>query len=370
MDQTPIYTKNNCDILRGMKNLLKYFLIGTLWTVFVLAGCQSSQVETFDETSEEFLDDPLAADMALISLRGPDDELPVSSFREVWGYLVVDREFGMNPAHAVTDLAYFGAGVNRTGRLTGVPDFNRIAHFQGRKHLVASCNGQALSYFALLEGRPERQALIGDLIRAAGPYDGLQINFEYVPARSSEAYLSFLRELRAGLGDRILSVAIAARTRTLQNDVYDYGRVLPLVDRMLVMAYDEHWSTSAPGPIASMGWSQRVARYSLETIGTEKLIMGLPFYGRRWGNFTPNMAFIHSGIENIINEQDITEIQRDNSIPNFKYETTVSMTVYYEDEYSLATRMDMYKKMGVNAVGFWRLGQETPEFWPYIKLEM
>jgi spore germination protein YaaH len=132
------------------------------------------------------------------------------------------------------------------------------------------------------------------------------------------------------------------------------------------MAYDEHWSTSAPGPIASMGWCQRVARYSLETIGAEKLVMGLPFYGRSWGNTNVNRAHVYSGIEDIIREQNIREIGRENGIPTFKYEIPLAVTVYYEDAYSLSARLEMYKKMGVGAVGFWRLGQETAAFWSVI----
>jgi spore germination protein YaaH len=135
------------------------------------------------------------------------------------------------------------------------------------------------------------------------------------------------------------------------------------------MAYDEHWSTSAPGPIASMPWCQRVARYSLDTIGAEKLIMGLPFYGRSWGNVNPNRALIHSTIQEILNEQKIAEVQRESGIPYFRYTTPVSVTLYYEDAYSLSARLEMYKKMGVNSVGFWRLGQETTAFWGVIGLE-
>ena len=304
------------------------------------------------------------------SNEGQNANLPVSSFREIWGYLVVGREFALEYADPVTDIAYFGTNVNSYGRVIGVPDFNLIAAFQGRKHLVAACSGAAITHFVLLEGRPEREALIRDLLAAAEPYDGLQINFENVPPESAEAYISFLQEIRAGLDGKILSVALAARTRQLANDVYDYERILPLVDRILVMAYDEHWSGGQPGPIASMGWSERVGIYSMQTIGREKLIMGMPFYGRRWGDITPNMAFIHSGIEDIMEENNIGEIQRvEGGIPSFTYEAPVTMTVYYEDEHSLSLRMEMFKNLGLEAVGFWRLGQETPAFWQYIKLE-
>ena len=353
-----------------MKHVLFYGLIG-LCIIFE-AACYSPPVQPSGEQISVEPDEEMESigeDIVFLELPPVNADLPVSTFREVWAYLVADREQALNNNFPITDLVYFGAEVDAYGKLVNIPNFRNISSFRGRKHFVASCNGRALSYFVLAEGRPERDALIQDLLEAARPYDGLQINFEYVPARSGAAYLSFLRELRAGLGNKVFSVAIAARTRTLQDDVYDYGRILPIVDRILVMAYDEHWSTSAPGPIASMPWSQRVARYSLDTIGPEKLIMGLPFYGRTWGDVNPNRAFYHVGIQRIHGEQGSPEISRENGIPTFKYETNVSITVYYEDAYSLATRMDMYKNMGVNAVGFWRLGQETPEVWPQIRLE-
>jgi spore germination protein YaaH len=344
--------------------------------VFVSAGCYSQPVQPVQEPlsasadeeleSEEDEEDGFPEDLVLL----PENAgLPVSTFNEIWAYLVADREDALNLNFPITDLVYFGAELDSYGKLVDVPNYRKISNFRGRKHLVAASNGRALTHFALAEGSPERRALVRDLLEASKPYHGLQIDFEYVPARDGEAFLSFLKELREGLGNKVFSIALQARTRTLQNDVYDYAKILPIVDRILVMAYDEHWSTSAPGPIASMGWCQRVARYALDTIGSEKLIMGLPFYGRSWGDKTPNRAYIFSGIEGIVREQGIREINRENGIPTFKYETPLSITVFYEDAYSLSARLEMYKKMGVGSVGFWRLGQETPAFWPVIGLE-
>ena len=294
------------------------------------------------------------------------EDLPVSSFNEIWAYLVSGREEALNLDHPITDLVYFGAELDSYGKLIDVPDIKKISSFQGRVHLVAACSGRALTHFALAEGSPERKALIKDLLEAAKPFQGLQIDFEYVPPRDGEAFLSFLKELRAGLGHKIFSVALPARTRPLQDDVYDYIKIKPIADRILVMAYDEHWSTSAPGPIASMGWCRNVALHALETIGTEKLIMGLPFYGRSWGSLNANRAYLYSRIEEILQEQSIKKIERESGIPTFRYDTPLSVTVYFEDAYSLSSRLEMYKKLGVSSVGFWRLGQETSDFWPLI----
>jgi spore germination protein YaaH len=111
-----------------------------------------------------------------------------------------------------------------------------------------------------------------------------------------------------------------------------------------------------------------VAEYALSVIGREKLIMGLPFYGRAWGD-NPSKAYLYSSIETLKDENHISEIRRENGIPTFDYEVPVSVKVYYEDDYSLSARMELYKSLGARAIGFWRLGQETPAVWKILRLE-
>ena len=347
-----------------MKQSFAFLLI----TILIIAtSCNSqksaSQDALLSENGEEY---GVPEELELLP---PGTKLPVTFFREVWAYLVAGREQALNLDHPISDLVYFGAEVDSYGKLTDIPNFRNIARFPGRKHFVAACNSRSLTHFAIMENSAVRKALINDLLEAAKPYDGLQIDFEYVPARDGAAFLSFLRDLRTGLGKKMFTVALPARTRTISDDVFDYTKILPIVDRIFVMAYDEHWSGSRPGSIASMGWCQRVAKYALDTIGKEKLVMGLPFYGRSWGSWNPNKAYIYSTTEEVMKEQKIREVQRENGIPMFKYQTTVSVTVYFEDDYSLSARLEMYKKMGIAAVGFWRLGQETASFWPVIELE-
>jgi len=297
------------------------------------------------------------------------DELPVSSFREIWAYVVAGEESAYKRGLPISDIGYFGAEIDSYGSLTDVPRRQNLSAFPGRVHLVVGCASRSLSHFILVPGSRERRALIADLIKATENYDGLQIDFELVPARDRETFHSFLRELRAGLGNKIFTVALPARNRKLNNDVYDYDEIKPHVDKILVMAYDEHWSGSSPGSVASLSWCRRVAEYSLAAIGREKLIMGLPFYGRSWGNQSTSRALIHSTTERIIREMGVTEIRRENGIPTFDYDITVSVKVYFEDEYSQSARMEIYRSMNVAAIGFWRLGYEKPIVWNIIKLE-
>jgi spore germination protein YaaH len=354
---------------------MKHFAIFILCllSAVVFSTCKTRDPVSLDDeilsVEEAVEEDESSVIPEELELPPPESDLPVSSFGEIWAYLIDGREQSLKTSYPLTDVGYFGAELDSYGKLVNVPNPKKISFYSGRIHLVVASNGRALTHFALAQGSREREVLIKDLLNAMQGYDGLQIDFEYVPPRDSAVFLSFLGELRAGLGGKMLTIALPARTRTLQEDAYDYRKILPLVDRILVMAYDEHWSTSAPGPIASMGWCGRVADYALETIGSEKLIMGLPFYGRSWGDINPNRAFMFSGIENIKEAQNISEIERENGIPFFTYETPLEVKVYYEDDYSLSARLEMYRRMGVPSVGFWCLGQETPTIWPLLRLE-
>jgi hypothetical protein len=296
-------------------------------------------------------------------------DLPVLGFTEIWGYLMVDREQALKLNYPLTDLVYFGAEVDTYGKLTGVPSRRRVSRFPGRLHLVVACNSRPLTHFILDPESAVRRQLVEDLLEAAAPYDGLQIDFELIPARDGANFLSFLRDLRKGLGDKMFTIALPARRRAIADDVFDYAKIAPLVDRIFVMAYDEHWSASGPGSIASLDWCRSVADYALKTVGPEKLIMGLPFYGRAWGDTNPSKAYVYSGIETIRKENSITEIRRENGIPTFSYETTVKVTAYYEDVYSLSLRSGLYHDMGVKSIGFWRLGQEDTSVWNFLKIE-
>jgi len=342
---------------------MKYPLAIIVLSVFLLTQCKSAPKET------EIVIEPDDQEIETF-VHHTGQTLPITTFKEVWGYVLAGRESDLKKNIPLTDIGYFGMEVDIYGSLTNIPNRQNLSAFGGRVHLVAVCNGNALSYFTLMPESPQRKKLIADLIAAAKNYDGLNIDYENIPPRSGEAYISFLRELREGLPkDKIFSVALAARTKKLTNDVYDYERIKPLVDKIFIMAYDEHWSGGPPGSVASLRWCRSVADYSMRVIGSEKLVMGIPFYGRAWEEQNHHRALIYTTTEKLINTYNIKEIKRENGIPTFDYIPNVNVKVYYEDEYSISARMEMYKSMKINAVGFWRIGQETPKVWEIIRIE-
>jgi spore germination protein YaaH len=290
-------------------------------------------------------------------------------FSEVWAYLMDGEERFFDPAYPITDLAYFGAGINSAGKLVGVPDRGKLGAFRGRTHfVVAELGNYALSHFCLTPEYQLRDALLADIVKAAEDYDGVQIDFEAVASRDRDAFYAFLCLLKEGLGEKTLSVALPACT--LQKyDSFGYERIGKAVDRVIVMAYDEHWSESAPGPVASMDWCRKVAAYAVSKVAPEKLVMGAPFYGRAWADKDLSRAYKYSSLSSLMEEKGIEEVRRDGEVPYLEYSESVKVKVFFDDSTSTLARLKMYRSSSVRNIAFWRLGQEDKAIWQSLTID-
>ncbi len=290
-------------------------------------------------------------------------------FSEVWAYLLAGEEVFLSSSYPISDLCYFGAGINSYGELVDVPDVRKLSSFRRRKHLVvAETASFPLSHFCLDPAYPVRDRLVAEIAAAATPYDGVQIDFEAVPSRDRDNFAEFLSLLKQALGTKLLSVALPARLSEV-GDTLGYARLAGIVDKVLIMAYDQHWSTSEPGPVASLDWCGQVASYAASKVPESKLVMGMPFYGRSWTDKKLAKAFKHSAVSSLSAEKQIDAPFRDGEIPHFNYEELVSVIVYYDDATSITARMRLYHEAGIRSVAFWRLGQEDPEVWERLRRE-
>lgn len=279
------------------------------------------------------------------------------------------EESFLTPALPVSDLCYFSAEINAYGELTGVPDIPKLAAYKGRKHLVvAEVSSLSLTHFCIDPMYPIRDALVQSILVAAVPYDGVQIDFEAIPVRDRDNFIIFLKLLKSGLGEKVLSVALPARLSEA-GDVLGYVRIAEIVDRIIIMAYDEHWSSSVSGPVASMEWSGKVAAYASSKIAAPKLVMGLPFYGRAWGDIKSDRAYKFSAVSSLLKDKEINSFSREGNVPSFRYQELVTVDVYYDDAESLSYRLRLYQDAGVGAVAFWRLGQEDAAVWERIRTD-
>lgn len=298
---------------------------------------------------------------------------PSLAFKEIWGYVMTGREESFSSFYPVTDVGYFWDAVDTYSNIPLPPERGEhFASYAGRVHFVTSCDSRSQTHLLLSE-KSLRKKIIRQLVSASETYEGLQIDWELVPKNDDMIFYGFLKTLKKKLKGKMLTVAVPARLKTLEKDPYDYARLSTVADRIIIMAYDQHWSTSEPGPVSSPDWGTRIYSYAKTVIPEEKLIMGAPFYGRAWtdedlgGRAWTNISAEKIRRENKIKDADIKTDENGNKY--FTMEKKRTITFYFDDTESEICRLKKYAESGVENVAFWRIGQENPEIWNFLGIK-
>lgn len=306
------------------------------------------------------------------SLKGPDIQQPPAKmvFDEVWGYLIRGHEDQLTGGEPFTDICYFSAELNDEGRIQETiarPSLTLGIGAQPRISLVITeLSNSSLMHFSLSPLYGVRPLLVDDICRVSQDFDGVQIDFEAVSRDDAQSFWDFLQDLRSALPPgKTLSVALPARTGP-KTDAYVYSKIAPIVDRVIIMAYDEHWSTSAPGPIASLPWCSDVVGYAQSVIDNDKIVMGLPLYGRAWQDKKLSRALGFQNVQDLIAGKSARTSYQSEVGPSFEYSENVQVHVFYDDVRSLREKLELYKSKAVRSVAFWRIGLSPAELWGNI----
>ncbi len=324
-------------------------------------------------------------------------------FREVWGYLMRGEEKLFRGDEPVTDLCYFSCTIAPDGRLrssVNPPSLPENEDFKRRTHIViADLDNTKLMSLILNPSRGERDILVADIIELSKKFDGVQIDFEAVAGRDAGNFLEFLRLIRQGMEPgKIFSVALPAK-RIEVSDAYNYAAISAIADRVYIMAYDQHWSTSRPGPVASLSWCKAVMNYALTVVPPEKLVMGIPLYGRSWKNEKVSKRVKVKGrqaknskkkkkprtkvvTKTVVKSRSVKSahipdlIERKNSVKEYSADTGFviryknrSKEIIYCDDVNATMEKFLFYSEHIDSIGFWRLGMENRELWKAIDLD-
>src|ERR1700683_2182433 len=135
---------------------------------------------------------------------------------------------------------------------------------------------------AVLKDPARRAALRQQIVRfftAYPVYRGLSLDFESLPDSAAPGYLAFIRELNGDLHP--LKVHLLVNTAVATPDA-DLKTIAQNSDGIILMNYDQHQTTSDPGPIASQSWFIANLVRVLKVVHKEKLICGGGSYGYDW----------------------------------------------------------------------------------------
>jgi len=199
--------------------------------------------------------------------------------------------------------------------------------------------------------------------------DGINLDLENIPIEDKELFNKFVKKLAAEMHqmDKVLSIALPA-TQSYPGigwvKAYDYKVLAELVDYIIVMTYDQHWES--PGPIAGMTWVEKVVKTVLQTVPAEKLVLGLPFYGRWWINGERYKEVGHQGALTVAAEY-LAETKWDDTSqsPYLSFQDAEGNyhQLWFENSHSLGSKLELVNKYNLAGAASWRLGLEDSEFW-------
>ncbi len=213
----------------------------------------------------------------------------------------------------------------------------------------------------LLGSDPARAARAADSVGrmlAHGRYRGLVIDFEELEPADTAAFLTSVRALtRAAHAHHVAPVTVTIVG--FDSTTYPVRRLLTAADRVMVMAYDQHWQTAPPGPIASPDWVANMVTQRLAEAGSARarVTVALPVYGYRWPAH---------GAASVISYADAKRFSlvRDTASLNLHATLRDSAQVWVCDAVTLDTLAKRVRALGPRTLAIWRLGLEDPKIWP------
>ncbi|MGE5381057.1 MAG: stalk domain-containing protein [Methylocystaceae bacterium] len=195
------------------------------------------------------------------------------------------------------------------------------------------------------------------------PAEGINLDLEMMRAEDREAYTALCRELKAAFPDKMVTAAVMAKTSDSQSWVkaFDYWAIGQVLDRVMIMAYDEHYSSGSPGAVASYKWVKQVVDYATSVVPANKLMLGLPAYGYTWVAGGSGRALDQNGLSRLAANGVTVSYQfnYDAYSPYMTYwENGKSYTAWLENYTSLNEKWNLALTNQLSGVFFWRMGGE------------
>lgn len=198
----------------------------------------------------------------------------------------------------------------------------------------------------------------------AARYQGLVLDLEGLSAADRAATAKVARAFAdSAHAHGIAPVAIAVPA--LDTAGYPAAAFLPAVDYLLVMLYDEHWSTSPPGPIATPDWVRTALGRRVAESGASHLVAALPIYGYQWPATGPGVPIGFVQAERLAATAG-TMLTREPQTATLHAERAGQWTVWVSDAELVRALLRETDALGVSHVAFWRLGLEDPKVWSVI----
>ncbi len=237
----------------------------------------------------------------------------------------------------------------------------------------------------LFDSTELQDVLIEELINTAVKrgFEGIEIDFEFIPREDREGYVAFLRRLKEGLNEvgLPLFVALAPKTSKTQPGLlyegHDYAGIGEVADYVILMTYEWGYQFGPPLAVAPINNVEAVVAYAVSAIPPEKILLGVPNYGYDW-----TLPFIKGQSEatglSTVAAFDIAydkgaEIKFDEvaKAPYFNYfdGSGKEHVVWFENARSIQAKLDLIDKYSLGGISVWQIMRYFPQLYSLLGSE-
>lgn len=254
--------------------------------------------------------------------------------------------------------------------------------------LVSNLENKSVNTSEVLTHTSKRETLINNLVSSAIQFnlDGINVDLEALnPSEVGDSFIEFIRELSLKCANNGIVLSVDNYVPTEYTAFYDRAEQAVFADYVIIMAYDEHYSGSEEGSVASIGFVSDGVANTLKEVPAEQTILGIPFYTRVWKK-TPSegetgessdsytlydiesYAAGMKEVQNLISSNGATPVWSETDGQHYvEYQKDQSIyQIWIEDAASIEEKLKIMEANQLAGASFWKLGLETSNLWDTI----
>ena len=300
--------------------------------------------------------------------RRQDTGRVVVAYVTSWSDVMPDPQYmtHVNYAFGHVDTTFDAVRIDNPDRLRAIAALKEDAP---ELNVMLSVRGWGSGRFSeMVADEALRKSFCASCAKAVADFglDGIDIDWEYPTSDmagisaspdDTENFTLLMRDLRAALGpDRFLTIATSATAQYI-----DYRAIMGYLDFVNVMAYDMSMGTAHHSGLYPSAYSAEltsdgaVKAHLAAGVPPEKLVMGMPFYGRgtrRFGRFVDSKS---------VQEQGYTLCWDEVSQVPFVVDSLRNYVFGFENSRSLALKCEYIVEHGLHGGMYWEYSGDNAE---------